>query len=428
MTEMVPDPDSGSQPGTLTAWLESLRRHLPRRAPVVLLGLVLLLVPTVAVVRWVTRPKAEELKSATEGETVSLGEKATRQAGIGTADAKVVVSAGTFDAPAVLALDEARTARIGSVVEGNVLSVLVEVGDRVTQGQHLAEMHSHVVHDAWADYRKGIAERSRRETELAYAGAAAARAGRLYEAKAISLQEKQRAEADRSQAEQALDQAKTEVRRAEEALGHLGVTNKEDPTGETGETIPVKAPFPGVVLEKKVTPGTTTVPGAPLFVVSDLSTLWALAEIDETRLATVLPGRPVLVHVAAWPGEDFAGKVAFVGDAVNPKTRRVPVRVVVPNAKGRLKPEMFARVTFGEEEPRRKVVVPTSAVQEMEGKSFVFVADGKGRFLRREVAVGGTEGDLVEVRSGLAEGERVAAQGSFLLKSEMLKASGPAGE
>jgi len=420
----VTEPQTGS--GTLTAWIEALKRHLPRRAPVVLLGLVLLLVPTVAVVRWLTRPKVEELRSATEGETVSLGEKATRQAGIGTAEVRSVVSAGTFDAPAVLALDEARTARIGAVVEGNVVRVLAEVGDRVEAGQHLAEMHSHVVHDAWADYRKGIAERSRRETELAYATAAAERAGRLYAAKAISLQEKQRAEADRSQAEQGLDQARTEVRRSEEALGHLGVTNKEDPTGESGETVPAKAPFAGVVLEKKVTAGSSTVPGSPLFVISDLSILWALAEIDETRLGVVRPGRPAGLHLAAWPGEEFAGKVTFVGDAVNPKTRRVPVRVVVPNPQGRLKPEMFARVTFGEEEPRKKLVVPVSAVQEMEGKSYVFVAGGNGRFDRREVSVGGTEGDLVEVRTGLKEGERVAAQGSFLLKSEMLKASASA--
>ena len=77
------------------------------------------------------------------------------------------------------------------------------------------------------------------------------------------------------------------MRRAEEALEHLGVTNAEDPTGESGEQIPVRAPFAGVVLERLVTTGTAVTPGTALFVVSDLSTLWALAEVDETALARV---------------------------------------------------------------------------------------------------------------------------------------------
>jgi cobalt-zinc-cadmium efflux system membrane fusion protein len=289
-------------------------------------------------------------------------------------------------------------------------------------------MHSHVIHDAWADYRKSVSERRRRETELAWATQAAERAGRLHQEKALYLQERQRAEVDQSAALEELDRAKTEVRRAEEALEHLGVTNKEDPTGESGESIPVRAPVAGVVLEKHVTAGTAVTPGTPLFVVSDLTGLWAMAEVDETRIPLVAAGRPAKVFVAAWPDRDFEAKVTFVGDAINPKTRRVTVRCQVPNPGGLLKPEMYARVALGESAPRPMVVVPEAAIQEMDGKPCVFVAQEGGRFEKREVALGASSEGLVEVRSGVAAGERIATQGSFLLKSQVLSASAPAEE
>jgi cobalt-zinc-cadmium efflux system membrane fusion protein len=402
---------------------------MPRRLPRVLLAAGLLLVPAVVVVRVFTAKPAEEaVPAAAPTDAVTLGERSISLAGIEVAEAKGVTRAATFDAPAVLALDETRTARIGSLVEGNVVRILSEVGDRVGRGTVLAEMHSHIIHDAWADYRKATSETRRRETELAWATRAAERAGRLYREKALSLQEQQRAEADQIAAREELDRARTEVRRAEEALEHLGVTNQEDPTGESGESIPVRAPLAGVVLEKFVTAGTAATPGTPLFVVSDLSALWAMAEVDETRIPLVATGRPARVFVAAWPDRAFDARVTFVGDAVNPKTRRVTVRCQVPNPDGLLKPEMYARVALGESAPRPMVVVPEEAVQEMEGRPHVFVAGEKGRFEKREVALGASSEGLVEVRSGVAAGEKVATRGSFLLKSQLLSASAPAGE
>jgi cobalt-zinc-cadmium efflux system membrane fusion protein len=402
---------------------------LPRRLPRVLLAAGLLLVPAVVVVRIFTaKPVEESGPVVAPTDAVTLGAKSVSLAGIEVTEAKRVTRAATFDAPAVLALDEARTARIGSLVEGDVVRILSEVGSRVGRGAVLAELNSRVVHDAWADYRKAVADRRRRETELAWATQAAERAARLHQEKALSLQERQRAETDQVAAREELDQTTTEVRRAEEALEHLGVTNAEDPTGESGESIPVRAPLAGVVLEKHVTAGTAVTPGTPLFVVSDLTGLWAMAEVDETRIPLVAAGRPAKVHVAAWPDRAFDAKVTFVGDAVNPKTRRVTVRCQVPNPDGLLKPEMYARVALGESAPRPMVVVPEAAIQEMDGKPYVFVATEKGRFEKREVALGASSEGLVEVRSGVAAGEKFATQGSFLLKSQLLSASAPAEE
>lgn len=358
--------------------------------------------------------------------SVALSDAAQRQAGITVEPARAIERTDQLEAPAVLALDETKTARLGSSVEGNVLETFVQGGDRVRGGKVLAWLHSPVVHEAWASYRKAVADRRRLQTELTFAIQMDERAGRLFRDKAVAEQEVQRAHANRVAAEEAVNIAATEVRRSEEALEHLGVTNKEDPSGESGEQIQIRAPFAGVVLERLVTAGTAVTPGTPLFVLSDLSSLWALAEIDETSLSLVAAGRPVEVRVSAYPDEAFPGTVAFVGDTINPRTRRVTVRCQVPNGHGRLKPEMYATVALGESGPRSVVAVPSQAVHEIEGRTVVFLQAGD-RFVRREVRVGSDVNGFIEIRTGLKAGDRVAAAGSFLLKSELLKQTMPEG-
>jgi cobalt-zinc-cadmium efflux system membrane fusion protein len=347
-------------------------------------------------------------------------------AGTVTVDAAVEIErAERLAATAVLTLDESRTSRIGSMVDGIVMFLDSQVGDRVSKGAVLGGMHSAVVHEAWAAYRKAMADRRRQETELNYAQQSEARAERLLAARALSEQEVARAHADRIAAQEGLDMARTEVRRSEEELEHLGITSGDDPTGESGEQIPVRTPIAGVVLERLVTAGTAVTPGTPLFVVSDLSQLWAVAEVDEARLSTLVVGRTADVTVSAYPGARFPARVTFIGDTVNPSTRRVTVRCVVPNADRRLKPNMYASVSLGTGEPRRVVAVPAAAVQEMNGTRVVFVESASGRFLSRSVVTGEEENGRVEIEKGLAAGERVAVRGSFLLKSQAMNTAAP---
>lgn len=378
-------------------------------------------------------PAAEPTAAAARPDVLELSEAAQTNAGIVIELARTVTRAAQLSAPGLLALDESRTARIGSLQEGLVLEARAQVGDRVRARQLLATMHGHAVHDAWAGYHKSMAERRRADNQLAYAVDAHERVKRLYADKAVSLQELQRAEVERVAATQAVEVAKAEVTRAIEELEHIGITvsdvpNQEGAQGndEAAEQIPVRTPIGGVVLERLVTPGTTVTPGTPLFVVSELSTLWAVAEIDESQLSRVQVGRPVEVVVAAYPQERFTGTITFIADMVNPKTRRVMVRSTVPNSDGRLKPEMFATVALGEGDPRAVIVVPPAAVQTLDGASVVFVEHAKGRFAPRKVQLGPEANGMVEVAAGLTAEERVVVGGSFALKAELLK--GTAGE
>jgi len=401
------------------------------RAPLLLVGalavIAIVAIAFVAFRRPAPPPAAPAAISHTPDGTITLDDRAAREAGLVVEAAKSITRRDELEAPAVVALDERHTARVGSMVEGKVVEVSAEIGDRVSSGTVLAQMQSTVVHDAWAGYRKAVADRRRLQNELKLATQNDERAARLFADKAVSEQDVQRAQANRVAAEEGLNIAETEVRRSEEELEHLGVTNSEDPTGESGEQIPVKAPLTGVVIDRLVTPGTAVTPGTPLFVVSDLSSLWVLAEIDETALPHVQAGRPVTVRVSAYPDEQFTGTIAWVADLINPKTRRVTVRCTVPNPQTRLKPEMYATVQLGESEPRAIVAVPLPAVQEIEGKSMVFVEEAKGRYKRRDVVLGADVEGWIEVRAGLRATERVVTTGAFLLKSELLKQTTPEG-
>ena len=381
-------------------------------------------------------PAAPATGTPARPDVIVLSEAALKNSSIAVEPVQTTTRQEKVNAPGLIALDETRTARVGSLQEGLILETPAQVGDRVRASQLLALMHGHAMHDAWAGYRKAIADQRRLDRELAYAVDAHERARRLFADKAISFQEVQRAEVDRVAAAQTLDMGKAEVNRAIEELKHVGVSPPEPAkdgspreTDETSEQIPVRSPINGVVLERLVTPGTTVTPGTPLFVVSELSTLWAVAEIDESQLGQVRTGRPVEVVVAAYPGERFAGTITFIADVVNPKTRRITVRSTVPNADGRLKPEMFATVALGEGEPRSMIVVPQAAIQTIDGRPSVFVAEAEpGRFKPRTVTLGAEADGLVEIATGVAAGERVVVAGSFVLKSEMLKASAEGGD
>jgi membrane fusion protein, heavy metal efflux system len=354
-------------------------------------------------------------------DTVVLDAAALKRAGLVVDTVRLITRVDAAESPGIVALNETRTARIGALAEGIVVDMNAQVGDRVRAHQQLASMHGHSVHDAWAGYRKAKSEERRLAVELRYASEAQARVERLYADKAVPLQDVQRAQANRVAAEESLEIGRTEVRRAEEELEHLGITNGDDPTGERGEQIPVKTPFAGVVLERLVTQGTTVTPGAPLFVVSDLSTVWVLAELDEAHLAGARVGRTASVRVAAYPSDVFQGKVTHVGETVNPKTRRVTIRCEVPNADGRLKPEMYATVQVGESESRPILAVPSSALQNLGGQPSVFADEGDGRFRLRPIEAGPERDGLIEVRRGLNEGDRIVTEGAFILKSELLK-------
>lgn len=368
-----------------------------------------------------TDASAAATAPAADPDVVTLTESAIKAEGIAIEPARTERRSGSFEMPAVLQLDETRTSRVGSIVEGVVVDADAQVGSRVARGARLAGIHSHMVHDAWAGYRRALAEKRRATTELAFATDTEARTRRLLETKAVSRQEAERASTERASAAEVLVIAESELTRSLAELEHLGIEASPDALADPKDDVPITTAFGGVVLERLVTTGTAVTVGSPMFVVSDLSRLWAVAEVDEMRLSALAVGRTAELTVAAYPGRSFLGRIIAIGDSFNPETRRVTARIEVDNRDGSLKPQMFATVRFPLGEQQDVVVVPATAVQKFDARTVVFVYGDKGRFTRRTVVVGQERDGTVEIRQGLKAGERLATTRTFLIKSKFLE-------
>jgi cobalt-zinc-cadmium efflux system membrane fusion protein len=372
-------------------------------------------------------PAADPAPAATAApSSVRVDATDAAAAGIETATASTVERADPLDAAGRVLFDERRTARLGSLVEGVVHEFNVQPGDSVARGAVLVQLHSHVVHDAWASYFKALAERQRAETELTYAKTSESRAAALVADKALSPQELERARADVNAATQAVAAVRAEITRAEQELAHYGIVARPDANPLEHEDVPVATPFAGTVIERLATEGSAVTPGTPLVVVSDLSRVWVTAEIDEALVGRVVTGRPVTVKAAAYPGETFPGALAAIGDVVDPDTRRVTLRIELANPGRKLKPQMLVTVSVAAT-TRSVLVVPARALQTMDGESVVFVRTGADQFMRRAVTTGATVNGAVEIVRGLSAGDVVATSGAFLLKSA-LAAPAPEGE
>ncbi len=211
---------------------------------------------------------------------------------------------------------------------------------------------------------------------------------------------------------------------AAQRLRILGLTNAEiRKLKKTGKTIPnlhVHSPIDGVVVSHNVSVGDTVQVGQPLFVVADLSSVWADLSLNETQLSQVTPGASVVLVTQAYPKRRFAGKLLSLGAAVDETTRTVAARAMVQNPEGLLKPGMFAQAEIAVGSREEVLAVPATAVLQLEGKPTVFkVEDGK--FHPEVIEVGPRHGDFVEVKAGLAVGDEIAVEGAFMLKSLMLK-------
>lgn len=183
----------------------------------------------------------------------------------------------------------------------------------------------------------------------------------------------------------------------------------------------LKAPIDGVIIERPATLGELVDKSTVVYTVSDPSRLWVIAEIKERDIAAVKTGQDATFTVLPYPKEKFHGKVALVGNQVESGTRTLEVRIEANNEDGRLKPGMFADVEITTTVLENVLLIPDSALQTDGDDQIVFIALDGNRYEKRVVKLGEEQEGHAQVLEGLKAGDKVATDGSFILKSEMLK-------
>ena len=385
-----------------------------------------------------SQPAAEteqaEPDAASDPDLIRLDQEAMRIARITLGEVEIRKLEEDLRVSGRVTVNENATARVGSFTEGIVVGCCESVGSDVEKGQVLARLHSHEIHDAEASYWEARAELERRQTELQFAEKFYKRASRLYELKAGSLQKMQEAEAKFRSAETLLKIARAGVERADNHLRYLGLTPEELPEAadehaaegrgahEEAHLIEVRSPVAGTIIERTVSAGTVVTPSDSLYVISDLRSLWVIAQVPEQHLSLLRSGLTVEVSVRAYPDKTFPARITYIGDALDPETRTVEVRCELNNPGRQLKTEMFATLTIHTGGSREAVVAPLEALQNVDGEEVLFVPEGRYSFRARRVRVGRHSDSVVEIVSGLQAGEKVVVAGAFRLKSELLKA------
>ncbi|MBL8211748.1 MAG: efflux RND transporter periplasmic adaptor subunit [Bryobacterales bacterium] len=326
-------------------------------------------------------------------------------------------------------LNEDRTWRVGALIEGRIVAVPVRLGEQVKAGQAVAQMHSHEVHDARATHRQAVADLERLKVLAEQARRVRDRTRRLFELTAASREQLEAAETALRSAEFSVTNADAEVQKAETHITEfLEVPIKDTHHNEKGlddqDTVPIKAPAAGTVMERLANTGTVVSVATPVVVISDLSSLWLIAAVNEADLSQIRQGQAVAISVRAYPERTFRGTVFQLGERLDQQTRTLQVRILVANAGGLLKPDMFATVDFAPQGNRKAIHVPESAVQEWNGKPVVFVQKPDKTFVLQPVTLGERTSRQIEIKSGLVAGDPVVVNGALLLKSQLLKAEG----
>ena len=189
-------------------------------------------------------------------------------------------------------------------------------------------------------------------------------------------------------------------------------------TEQPQRTVAFASPVSGIVTEKKAVQGMRFMPGEMLYQITDLSTVWVIADLPEQDIALVSAGARARVSTTAYPNEVFDGRVTFVYPTMTAETRSVPVRVELANPGLKLKPAMFAQVELDVGSQAPVLTVPDSAVIDTGTRRLVLVQVGEGRFEPREVELGARGESHVEIRKGVVDGERVVVAANFLIDAE----------
>ena len=331
----------------------------------------------------------------------------------------------------LVAIDRKATGKVGfnedrltpvfTPYAGRIVELLANKGNDVRSGQPLAVVEAPDFVSAQNDLASARSDLVKANIGLSASQVGAERARRLHEQEAIATKDLQQSESDLARAQDDVRRSQAAVAAAEHRLRLFG--KEPDETTNVDPRITLRAPIGGTIVDRKVGPGQYVKPDTPdpLFLISDLSTLWVLVDVYESDVAAIHLNMPVEVTVSAYPEKAFPARISFISPTVDPTTRTLRVRCLVANAHGLLKPDMFATIKINSAGQQPMATIPAAAVVVEGNDSLVFVEDSPGHFRRRNIQLGKeVEGGFI-VDSGVRPGERIATRGALLL-NELSKA------
>ncbi len=297
-----------------------------------------------------------------------------------------------------------KTTPVITQIGGPVTRILVVPGEHVKAGQPMLDISS-------PDYSQLLAAYLKAADSYRLAAKNYTRAQDLYQHYAIAERDLEQAESDRNQAQ-------ADLNASEQGMKILGI---KDPgslaKAPSSAQIPVLAPIGGEVVERLVSPGQVVQAGqTQAFTISDLSTVWVLANVYQADLAYVHNGDDVVVQTDAYPNS-FHGKISYVSPGLDPNTRTLQARLVVDNPGKKLKRDMFCTATVTAGSIMNVLAVPNASIlRDDNNQPFVYIENSTNQFARRDVDLGQSQNGQTQILKGISVGERVVGDGSLFLQ------------
>jgi cobalt-zinc-cadmium efflux system membrane fusion protein len=341
-------------------------------------------------------------KAPNEAAHVMMDDDQVRASGIAIAAAGAVQIASVVQFPGEVQLNDDRTVHVVPRVPGIAEAVLVSTGQTVRKGQTLAVFSSQSI----SEQRSALQTAQKRQSF----------ALTVYEREKKLWEQKITAEQDFLLAQTALREAEIAVENAQQKLSALGVTGG---SGSGLNRFELRAPYDGLVVERKLSVGEAVREDTHIMTIADMSSVWVEVSIPAKDLPLMRVGAKVLVRATAFDAK-ATGTVAFVGALVGEQTRMARARIVLANPQGTWRPGLFVNIEVNSANQQVPVAVESEAIQTLGNRQVVFVREEK-RFVPRSVKLGISDGKYIEVLEGLPPGTRYAAQGSYIIKSELTK-------
>lgn len=342
-----------------------------------------------------------------DADVVELTTEAQRRAGIEVTPVRLAAVQTQIRLTGSVEPLDSRVTQLRPLARGRVEQVLVRIGDRVNAGQTVVRFDNIEAGDLTSQVDAARAELQRLKIQQTNAVRQAERSRSLVNIGAVPAKEAENAEADARAMEEAIRAQQSVIAGLEARVNRFGVASE------------IRAPFAGVVTEIRSAPGEVVDSASVLLTITDLSRVFVEGQVFERDLGKIRLGQPARITVDAFPNEIFLGKVAAIGNSVNPQTRTAAVRCEVDNSRGQLRTEMFANLSLPTADSHRALSVPADAVQVINRRKVVFVRLNELHFEAREVETSG-DGPTVEIMGGLKDDEPVVTRGAFQLKSVFL--------
>jgi len=378
----------------------------------------------VVVIMGCGKEKNDKEQSSNEGNRaalVTLTQAAINEIGLKTEVISRKPFTKFFVVSAKVLANQDNEALVGSLVQGRVCKVFVRAGDYVKAGQELMLVEGLEIGEIKAGF---ISAKANLEYQKAN-----------YERQKTLFEENVGAQKNLLETQNEYEKARAEYNAEKNRINAIGLTDSEVIDGKSNHsdehgsgTLPVKSPISGVVVERNVVIGQSIEATTTAFKIINLSSVWIDGQIYEKDAGKINNKTAADFIASSFPEEPFKGKVTYIGQVIDEKTRTITLRAEFSNATGKLKPQMFGELRIPDENNPTALLVPAEALVKIDNADYIFIQKDDTTFEKTPATVCCAQNEIVEVTKGIKEGDKVVVKGAFYLKSELMKASLGEGE